>query len=90
MLKLAAISLETCNFTKNELLHTYFSRILARFKFKLKNSKNTYFSKHLSVAASVSTYYNSHTCISNLFILTVDSYPFLPYLNSFLLTLVTD
>ena len=32
LLKLLAISLQACNFTKNELLHTYFSRILARFK----------------------------------------------------------
>ena len=32
MLKLLAVSLESCNFTKNELLHTYFLRILARFK----------------------------------------------------------
>ena len=29
--KLPAISLQTCKFTKNELLHTYFSRILAGF-----------------------------------------------------------
>ena len=29
--KLPAISLQASKFTKNELLHTYFSRILARF-----------------------------------------------------------
>ena len=31
LVKLPAISLQACKFTKNELLHTYFSRILARF-----------------------------------------------------------
>ena len=31
IVKLPAISLEACKFTKNELLHAYFSRILARF-----------------------------------------------------------
>ena len=30
--KLPAISLQAFKFTKNELLHTYFSRILARFE----------------------------------------------------------
>ena len=30
--KLSAISLQPCKFTKNELLHTYFSRILVRFE----------------------------------------------------------
>ena len=29
--KLPAISLQACKFTKNEFLHKYFSRILARF-----------------------------------------------------------
>ena len=32
LVKLAAMSLQACSFTENELLHTYFSRILARFK----------------------------------------------------------
>ena len=32
MLKLWAISPQACNFIKNELLHTHFSRILVRFK----------------------------------------------------------
>ena len=32
IVKLPAIILQACKFTKNELLHTYFSRILARFK----------------------------------------------------------
>ena len=32
IVKLLAISLQASNFTKNELLQTYFSRILARFK----------------------------------------------------------
>ena len=31
IVKLRAISLQACKFTKNELLHTYFPRILARF-----------------------------------------------------------
>ena len=31
IVKLPAISLQACKFTKNELLHNYFSRILARF-----------------------------------------------------------
>ena len=31
IVKLPAISLQACKFTKNELLHTHFSRILARF-----------------------------------------------------------
>ena len=31
MVKLPAISLQASKFTKNELLHIYFSRILARF-----------------------------------------------------------
>ena len=31
IVKLPAISLQACKFTKNELIHTYFSRILARF-----------------------------------------------------------
>ena len=31
LVKLLAISLRVCNFTENKLLHTYFSRILARF-----------------------------------------------------------
>ena len=31
IVKLPAIGLQACKFTKNELLHTYFSRILARF-----------------------------------------------------------
>ena len=30
--KVAGYNLQVCNFTKNELLHTYFSRILAKFK----------------------------------------------------------
>ena len=32
IVKLPAIILQACKFTKNELLHTHFSRILARFK----------------------------------------------------------
>ena len=32
LLILLAISLQDCNFTKNELLYTYFSGILPRFK----------------------------------------------------------
>ena len=32
IVKLLAISLQACKFTKNELFYTYFSRILARFK----------------------------------------------------------
>ena len=31
LVKLPALSMEACKFTKNELLHTYFSRVLARF-----------------------------------------------------------
>ena len=31
IVKLPTISLPACKFTKNELLHTYFRRILARF-----------------------------------------------------------
>ena len=31
IVKLLAVSLQASKFTKNELLHTYFSRILARF-----------------------------------------------------------
>ena len=31
IVKLLAISLQACKFTKNELLHTYFLQILARF-----------------------------------------------------------
>ena len=31
LVKLSAISLQACKFTKNKLLHAYFSRILARF-----------------------------------------------------------
>ena len=31
IVKLPAISLQACKFTENELLHTHFSRILARF-----------------------------------------------------------
>ena len=31
ILKLPGTSLQVCKFTKNEILHTYFSRILARF-----------------------------------------------------------
>ena len=31
IVKLPAIRLQACKFTKNELLHTYFSQILARF-----------------------------------------------------------
>ena len=31
LVKLPAMSLQACKFTKNELLHTYSSRILARF-----------------------------------------------------------
>ena len=31
LLKLLPISQQTCNFTENELPHTYFSRTLARF-----------------------------------------------------------
>ena len=31
IVKLLAISLQACKFTENELLHTYFSRILAEF-----------------------------------------------------------
>ena len=31
IVKLPAISLQACKFTKNELLYTYFSRIFARF-----------------------------------------------------------
>ena len=32
IVKLPAISLQACKFTKNELLHIHFSKILARFK----------------------------------------------------------
>ena len=32
IVKLPTISLQASKFTKNELLHTYFSRILARFQ----------------------------------------------------------
>ena len=32
IIKLSAIILQACKFTKNELLQTHFSRILARFK----------------------------------------------------------
>ena len=32
IVKLPVIILQACKFTKNELLHTHFSRILARFK----------------------------------------------------------
>ena len=32
ILKLPAISMQACKFTRNELLRTYFSRILARFQ----------------------------------------------------------
>ena len=35
LLKLLIISLQACNFTKNGLLHTHFSRFLARFKLLL-------------------------------------------------------
>ena len=69
LLKLPAISLQACNFTKNEHLHIYFSRILARFKLLFivfQNSKNTYFSKHFSMTVSASTENNSHTYIFNL------------------------
>ena len=31
LVKLLAINLQVCKFTKNELLHAYFSRISARF-----------------------------------------------------------
>ena len=31
IVKLPTISLQACKFTKTELLHTYFGRILARF-----------------------------------------------------------
>ena len=31
LVKLPALSLQACKFTKNELFHTYFSRILASF-----------------------------------------------------------
>ena len=31
IIKLPALGLQTCKFTKNKLLHTYFSRIFARF-----------------------------------------------------------
>ena len=31
IVKLLSLSLQACKFTKNELLHTYFSRILASF-----------------------------------------------------------
>ena len=31
IVRLLAISLQACKFTENELLHTYFSRILAEF-----------------------------------------------------------
>ena len=31
LVKLPTVSLQDCKFTKNELLYTYFSRILARF-----------------------------------------------------------
>ena len=44
LLKVPAISLQVSNFTKNEFLHTYFLRILARFKgylrYKMKTSQN--------------------------------------------------
>ena len=32
LVQLLTISLEACKFTKNEFLHTHFSKILARFK----------------------------------------------------------
>ena len=45
LLKLSVISLQACNFTKNQHLQKYFSRILARFKLLFivfYNSKNTF------------------------------------------------
>ena len=67
--RIPAISLQACSFTENRLLHTYFSSISARFKLLFivfQNFKNTYFSKHLTMAASVSTCNDSHTCIFKL------------------------
>ena len=68
LLKLQAKSLQAWNFTKNEHCHTYFQGFQLDFKLFIvfQNSKNTYFSKHLSMAASASTCNNSHICMFNL------------------------
>ena len=84
LLKFQAISLQSRNFTTNELPHIYFSRILAIFwviYYSLcLESKNTYFSKHLSIAASVSTCNNLYSIsYKKLFIFIFHSYYFLPY-----------
>ena len=72
----------------------FFTNIFQGFKLDFKllfimiyNSKNAHFSMHLSMTASVSTCNNSHLNIQSprkmLFILTVHSYSFLPFLSNF-------
>ena len=80
LVKLSAISRQACNFTKNELLYTYFSKILAIFYITIycfRTPRTLIFSKHLSIMVdSVSTCINSHM----FFIFTVHYYSLLPFL----------
>ena len=82
LLNLPAKILQACNFTKNELLQTYLSRILARFMLLFivfQNSNNICLSKHLllvlvkthALVYSISYKNAFHSYCSFLLILTL-------------------
>ena len=84
LIKLLAICLEACKFSKNEL-QTYFSRILARFlvlEFQehlfLKAPFNVSFCYYILVRTHILLYIQSPRKM--LFVLTIHSYSFLPFL----------
>ena len=84
--KLQTVSPQASNFTENEFHHKHFLRILVRFYVIIYCilEFQEHYSKHLLMAASVSTCNNSHLYIQpprKMFdILTVHSYSFLPFL----------
>ena len=90
LVKLLAISLQACKFTKNEILQIYFSRILD-FKLLiivLESQKHLFFKVPFNVGLC-QYLYNSQTCIFNLL---EKCFSFLQFIltHSYHTTLVTD
>ena len=93
LVKLPTVSLQDCKFTKNELLYTYFSRILARFKViicVLEFQGHLFFKVPFHIGFfSYRTCNNSHTCKFNLlekcfsFLLFIPTHSYLSYTTSF-------
>ena len=93
LVTLLAISLQACNFTKNELLRSYFSKILTRFYSflleviiycVLKLQEHLFFKAAFNGCFCEHLWQLTHLSIQSpskmLFILTAHSYSFLPFL----------